>query len=250
MRKLLIIGVGAGDPDYLTVQAIKAMNRVDVFFIPDKGAEKAELAEARRALCERFIAGKAYRMVGVPMPERDAGVADYREKVEDWHAKIAEAYKTLLQTDLREGECGGVLVWGDPSLYDSTLRIVESLRARGFALDYEVIPGITAPQALAAKHRVALNAIGGPIQITTGRRLAEGFPADQDSVVVMLDGEQAFGKIAPDGLEIFWGAYLGTANEILVSGKLGEVKGEIERLRRAAREKNGWVMDTYLLRRT
>ncbi len=248
MRKLLIIGIGAGDPDYVTVQAIKAMNRVDVFFIPEKGEEKADLAEARRALCERHIT-KDYRTIAVPMPTRDAAVADYRERVEEWHAKIAASYERLLEAELREGECGGILVWGDPSLYDSTLRIVERIRANGFALDYEVIPGITAPQALAAKHRIALNGIGGPVLITTGRKLAEGFPEGQDNVVVMLDGEQAFAKIAPEGLEIFWGANLGGDAEMLVSGKLAEVSEEIEEKRRAARERNGWVMDTYLLRR-
>lgn len=40
MKQLLIIGIGAGDPEYLTVQAINAMNRADVFFLMDKGASK------------------------------------------------------------------------------------------------------------------------------------------------------------------------------------------------------------------
>ncbi|MEA2926682.1 MAG: precorrin-6A synthase, partial [Alphaproteobacteria bacterium] len=35
MRKILIIGIGAGDPEYVTVQAVNALNRVDAFFIPD-----------------------------------------------------------------------------------------------------------------------------------------------------------------------------------------------------------------------
>ena len=38
MKKILIIGIGAGDPDYMTVQAINALNRADVFFVMDKGA--------------------------------------------------------------------------------------------------------------------------------------------------------------------------------------------------------------------
>ena len=41
MRTILVIGIGAGNPDYLTLQAIKAMNRAEVFFMPDKGEEKA-----------------------------------------------------------------------------------------------------------------------------------------------------------------------------------------------------------------
>ena len=43
MRKMLIIGIGAGDPDYITVQAINALNQVDVFFVIDKGEEKDDL---------------------------------------------------------------------------------------------------------------------------------------------------------------------------------------------------------------
>ena len=43
MRRLLIIGIGAGDPEQVTVQAIKALNRADVFFVIDKGAVKQDL---------------------------------------------------------------------------------------------------------------------------------------------------------------------------------------------------------------
>ncbi len=64
-----------------------------------------------------------------------------------------------------------------------------------FHLKYEVIPGISSVQALAAKHRIALNRIGESIHITTGRKLAEGFPNNADSVVVLLDGEQSFKMI-------------------------------------------------------
>jgi precorrin-6A synthase len=65
----------------------------------------------------------------------------------------------------------------------------------------------------------------------------------------MLDGEQAFAKIDPAGLEIWWGAYLGASQQILASGPLGEISDEIVRRREAARAENGWIMDTYLLRR-
>jgi precorrin-6A synthase len=248
MRKILIIGIGAGDPDYMTVQAIKALNRVDVVFIPDKGEEKAGLRQLRTEICERFIEQPGYRTVDLAVPQRAAAGSDYRGSVDDWHAKLAEAYEALFAAELAEGECGGLLVWGDPSLYDSTIRIIERIRARGFALDYEVIPGISSVQALAAKHRVTLNRIGEPVLVTTGRRLVEGAPNGLDSVV-MLDGDQAFAKIPPDDLDIFWGAYLGTSDEILMAGKLAEVRDEIARARAQARAEKGWIMDTYLLRK-
>ncbi|MGO4676365.1 precorrin-6A synthase (deacetylating) [Bosea sp. 2YAB26] len=249
MRKILIIGIGAGNPDYVTVQAINALNQADVFFIPDKGTEKAALGRLRKDICERFIERSDYRLVPVPIPERAPAGTNYRGSVDEWHARIAHDYEGLFTEELGDGECGAFLVWGDPTLYDSTLRIVEHIRARGFALEYDVIPGISSVQALAARHRVALNRIGEPVLITTGRKLAEGFPNNLDSVVVMLDGDQAFKSVAGEDLDIYWGAYLGTKDEILIAGKLSEVMGDIERIRREAREEMGWIMDTYLLRR-
>lgn len=246
--KLLIIGIGVGNPEHLTVQAIKALNRADVFFIPDKGTEKAALRHLRTEICERFIEGGAYRFVQVPMPERERNPADYRSTVAAWHTEIATAYERLLTSELTDGACGALLVWGDPSLYDSTIRIIEQIRANGVAIDYDVIPGISSVQALAAQHRIPLNRIGEPVLITTGRRLADGFPDDVGSVVVMLDGDRSFRRVDQD-LEIYWGAYLGTADEMLISGRLADVRDEIETRREQARQKNGWIMDSYLLRR-
>jgi precorrin-6A synthase len=251
MRKVLIIGIGAGNPDYVTIQAINALNQVDVFFIPDKGTEKEDLARLRLEICERYIKDRDYRLAGFKMPERAKDPSDYKANVQDWHSRIEQNYETLLLEELGEGECGAFLVWGDPTLYDSTLRIIEKIRSKGgLALEYEVIPGISSVQALAAKHRIALNRIGESIHITTGRKLAEGFPNNADSVVVMLDGEQSFKKIESKDIDIYWGAYIGAADEILVSGRLSEVMNDIEAIRAKARREKGWIMDTYLLRKS
>ncbi len=110
-----------------------------------------------------------------------------------------------------------------------------------------MVPGITSVQALTAAHRILLNRIGADVAITTGRNLADGvLPAD--STVVMLDGDPAFDHLDPE-LTIYWGAYLGSPDEILLAGRLGTVGPEIRRLRAEARARHGWIMDTYLLRK-
>ncbi|WKW50037.1 precorrin-6A synthase (deacetylating) [Rhodomicrobium lacus] len=249
MRKILVIGIGAGNPDYLTVQAIEALNRADVFFIPDKGTEKAALRLFREEVCARFIREPRFREVVVPIPRR-AETQDYRANVADWHAAIEASYERLFAEALGPDETGAFLVWGDPAVYDSTLRLLDSLLAKGVAFEHEVIPGIGAIQALAAQHKIPLNRIAEPVLITTGRRLDEDFPRHPGSVVVMLDGTVSFTRVPePETVDIYWGAYLGTKDEILVAGRLSEVRGEIERLRAEARERHGWIMDTYLMRR-
>jgi precorrin-6A synthase len=250
MRTVLVIGIGAGDPDHLTVQAIKAMNRVDVFFVVDKGDGARELTRLRHEICERFVERPGYRIVAVPDPPRDRAAASYRPAVEDWRRRRAELWARTLRQELGTDGCGAFLVWGDPSLYDSTLDVLQRILADGsLEFDHQVVPGISSVQALAASHRVALNRVGGPVHITTGRRLADTFPDHSDNVVVMLDAACSFEGLADQDLYIYWGAYVGTDDELLVSGKLADVAAEIRATREAARARKGWIMDTYLLRR-
>ena len=247
---MLVIGIGAGDPDHLTLQAVRALARVDVVFLLDKGEDARELNRLRVDICERHLdPARSPRVVEVADPARDRSAADYPPAVQAWRAARLEQYEALVG-GLAEHQTGAFLVWGDPSLYDGTILLLDEITERGrIAFDIEVIPGISSVAALAARHRVPLNHVGESIQITTGRRLrASGMPEGVDNVVVMLDGAQAFLAL-DDDVDIWWGAYLGTDDEILVAGRLRDCAEEIARVRAEARERNGWMFDTYLLRR-
>lgn len=249
MRTILVIGIGAGNPDYLTIQAVNAMNRAEVFFMPDKGEEKAGLNTIRLDMLERFVIEPRYRLVDFAIPaRRRAETPDYRDSVDEWRGKLEAAYERMF-AELPEDGIGAFLVWGDPTLYDGTLRILRDMQAAGWEIAIKVIPGISAPQALAAQHQVTLNRVGEAITITTGRRVGEGEADELTSAVVMLDNHQVFRRFAGDEAEIFWGAYLGTAEEILVAGKVSEVMDEIDAKRREAQARNGWIMDTYMIRK-
>lgn len=247
-----MIGIGAGDPEQLTLQAVGALRGTDVFFVLDKGEAKADLVRLRRDMLEAHVPAGTYRVVEARDPERDrsAGGAAYSPAVGDWRSARAGIYERLIAEELGEDETGAFLVWGDPALYDSTLGILEEILERGaVAFEYDVVPGISSVSSLVARHRTGLNRVARPVQITTGRRLAEGFPEDADDVVVMLDAHQTFRRYADQDIDIYWGAYLGTPDEILDSGPIAEAAPRIERLRAEARERKGWIMDTYLLRR-
>lgn len=249
MRTILVIGIGAGNPDYLTVQAINAMNRAEVFFMPDKGLEKSGLNTIRLGMLDRFVTEKRYRLVDFVIPSRrQAETAGYRDAVQEWRDKLEAAYRAMFD-ELGEDGIGAFLVWGDPTIYDGTLRILKDMQAAGWEIAIEVIPGISAPQALAAQHQVTLNRVGEAITITTGRRVGEGEADKLSSAVVMLDNHQVFQRFSGDGTEIFWGAYLGTADEILVAGPVAEVQAEIDARRSEAQARHGWIMDTYMIRK-
>ena len=248
MKTILIIGIGAGDPAHVTMQAVAALNRVDVFFVLEKGAAKESLVALRREICRRYIEDHAYRIVEAPSPPRERAPADYLACVDDLNRDKQAVFEEMIAKELADGQCGGILAWGDPALYDSTIRNVEAIAEKG-GLSFEVIPGISSVQTLTARHRITLNRIGKSVEITTGRRLKEGWPEHADTVVVMLDGEETYNRFTGKDIEIYWGAYLGTPDEILIAGPLDQVVGEINRRRSAARQAHGWIMDTYLMRK-
>ncbi len=249
MRKVYVIGIGAGDPEQLTLQAVRVLGGLDVILVLDKGEAKRELTDLRHEICARHIS-RPYRVLTTPDPERDRSAADYTGAVVDWYDARAELIGALLRDEVSAGESVGILVWGDPALYDSTLRVLDRVRQRGTVeFGYEVIPGITSLQTLAARHRVTFTGVGAPVHVTTGRRLAAGMPAELDDLLVMLDGSEAFAALDDDDLDIYWGAYLGMPGELLVAGDLQERKAEIAALRADARARHGWIMDSYLLHR-
>jgi len=250
MKKILIIGIGAGNPDHVTIQAVNALNTVDVFFILEKNSAMEKLIALRKEICRRFIKGTDYRFVQAKSPERIREAADHVSGIEDLNRDKEALFEQLIAEEMQDGECGAFLVWGDPTLYDSTIRIVETIAKRGtHDLEYEVIPGISSIQALAARHKVTLNQIGAGFEITTGRKIAAGFPDGADSVIVMLDENDAYQHFIDQDIDIYWGAYVGTPDEILISGKLKDVAGEIARTRAEARLAHGWMMDSYLMRK-
>jgi precorrin-6A synthase len=251
VRTISVVGIGAGDPEHITVQAINTLNTVDVVFMVDKGDQQPEATDLRREICERYITRPGYRVVTAAETPRDRQAADYRAAVADWRRHRADNYQRLITEELGPDQHGAFLAWGDPAIYDSTLHVLDEVLARGtVSFDVQVIPGISSIQALAARHKISLTRTGRPLHITTGRLLAQGFPDNADDVVVMLDAGCAFRDIDTGGARIYWGAYVGSPDEILAEGDAKEAGPEIAAQREAARREHGWIMDSYLLRRT
>ncbi|MDE4174914.1 precorrin-6A synthase (deacetylating) [Phaeobacter sp. PT47_59] len=249
MIDLTLVGIGTGNPKHLTIEAIEALNGLDLILIPNKGAGKDDLAALRHAICDQMIRQPGPRLAEFDLPRRDAQNPDYRQGVEDWHDAIARVWEESIRSQLPRGGKAGFLVWGDPSLYDSTMRIAGRLQART-QVALRIIPGITSIQALTAAHGIPLNQIGAPVSITTGRQLrATGWPDSADTLVIMLDGDCSFQSIDPKGVHIWWSAYVGMENEISMSGELEEIAGQIIETRAKARAAHGWIMDIYILRR-
>jgi precorrin-6A synthase len=249
MIDLSLVGIGSGNPEHLTLQAIRVLENADVILLPRKGHEKRELADLRRMIAADILKTSP-KIVEFDYPVRDAKTPKYLDGVNTWHDALATIWGDLIREHVVDGGKVALMVWGDPSLYDSTLRIADRLLAQGFDIAVNVVPGITSLQMLTAAHAIPLNSLGAPVQITTGRRLRDhGWPDGVDTIAVMLDGECSFQSLEDAGYHIWWGAYVGMPDQILLEGPLAEISEKIVQTRASARERHGWIMDIYLIRR-
>lgn len=243
MTELWLIGIGTGNPAHVTLEAHRALREAALILVPRKGPDKADLADLRHAILKDC--GSTAPVAEFDMPVRDESLP-YLERVRRWHDAIAALWARSI-AEARPNGPVALLVWGDPGLYDSTLRIAERLDPRP---RLRVVPGISALQALTAAHAIPFNTVNGAVTVTTGRRLRDfGWPEGADTVVVMLDGECSFQRLDPAGLDIWWGAFLGMPEQVLEAGPLAEAAPRILAARAEARARHGWIMDIYLLRR-
>ena len=248
MLQLFLVGIGTGNPAHLTREAEQAIRGADLILLPHKEDNKAELAQVRLSLLQELTVSEKH-IAHFDMPLRRQQGDDYDLQVDEWHDAIARRWQGCLQAHLPSGNGRvALLVWGDPALYDSTLRIASRLGLNKEQV--HVVPGITSMQVLCSAHGIALNEIGAPFQVTTGRQLREnGWPQGVDTLVVMLDGQCSYEQVTEPGAVIHWGAYLGMPQQILMQGPLAEVQTAISATRKQARQEHGWIMDIYLLRR-
>jgi precorrin-6A synthase len=252
-RRVDLIGLGTGAPGDLSRAAVEAIRGADVFFLLEKRGRGTEsLGALRRRILESVRPDGGYRLVEAESPERTVGPATrdgYADGIARWRDARSTALVSMIDSHLAPGETGAFLVLGDPCLYDGTIGTMQALAAADPGLDFTVIPGVSSVQALAAAHRIVLNRVGESVTITTARLLDKMPPETVTNHVVMLDGRAAFLRLRDEPLEIYWGAYLGAPEQILMAGRLPDIADAIADAIEQARARHGWIMDTYLLRR-
>ena len=249
--KVRILGVGMG-PQHVTPEVAEAIRTADYVVAAEKADDDRLLALRREILRAHPGPDGPVEIVTVRDPQRARSAAlpteGYRSAATDWHDARAAEYAALLQ---HRGGTAALLTWGDPSLYDSTIRIVEKVRDLGVDLEYDVLPGISAPQLLAARHRIVLHEVGRPVHVTTGRRLQEAVAAGLDNIVAMLNPPpDRLDFTGLDDWTMWWGANLGATGERVVTGRVGDGLPAIADARAAAEARDGWVMDVFLVRKT
>jgi len=132
------VGVGPGDPELITLKAVRLIAEADVVFCVRGTGGRAGRAQRAAAA---HLDGK--RVVEVDVEMRG-----------DRDAALEAAARTVI-AELRGGR-GVYLTEGDPSLYSTFRLLAEALERTGAAIEVQVVPGISAVTAAAAAAAVPL----------------------------------------------------------------------------------------------
>ncbi len=137
--KLYGVGVGPGDPELLTLKAVRILKEADVIAVPDKGSgERTALG-----IVQAYVAGKEQLICVTPMV-RDQAVLDAA------HDRIAGDICALLE----KGKNVAFITLGDPTVYATYMYIHRRVLARGY--EAVLVPGVPSFCAVAARLNTSL----------------------------------------------------------------------------------------------
>ncbi|MCR5210894.1 MAG: precorrin-2 C(20)-methyltransferase [Lachnospiraceae bacterium] len=149
---LYAVGVGPGDPELLTLKAVRVMREADVIACPAKGESFGVAYDIAFQACPE-IEDKEKLALDFPMMEGDISEA---------HRKAAESIVDLLSA----GKRVVFLTLGDPGFYSTFSYISDAVCENGF--DIEVVSGITSFCAVSAALKVPISLGDEAVLITAG----------------------------------------------------------------------------------
>jgi precorrin-2/cobalt-factor-2 C20-methyltransferase len=195
--RLIGVGVGPGDPEHVTLKAVRVLREADRVFVPD-GGRAAEIVAA----------------YAEPHPLTFA-MTDVASRTEHWE-RAAREIATVTGT-------AAFATIGDPNLYSTFTSIANAVRALVPDVEIETVPGITALQDLAARSGTVL-AEGDErlalVPYTAGDESLRQALAAFDTVIVYKGGRRlpaVLRAVDDHGRRAVYGEELGRPGQTLVA---------------------------------
>jgi uroporphyrin-III C-methyltransferase/precorrin-2 dehydrogenase/sirohydrochlorin ferrochelatase len=154
--RVTLVGAGPGDPELLTLKAVRALQAADVILFDD--LVSTEVLELARREAKRMLVGK-----------RGGRTSCRQEDINDMMVKLAKAGKRVVR-----------LKSGDPMIFGRAAEEIACLDRQGIPVD--IIPGITAASAMASTLGISLThrEHAQSVRFITGHSRHGGLPADMD----------------------------------------------------------------------
>lgn len=151
-----LVGAGPGDPELLTLRAVRALQSADVILIDD--LVSAGVLDFARREAKKMLVGKT-----------GGGPACKQDEINGLMVSLAKKGKRVVR-----------LKGGDPMIFGRAGEEIEACRAAGISV--EVVPGVTAAQGAASRLQISLThrKLARRLQYVTGHAANGKLPDDID----------------------------------------------------------------------
>jgi precorrin-2/cobalt-factor-2 C20-methyltransferase len=141
--KLSCVGCGPGDPELLTIKAIRLIKNAEVVFAPTSKEGKPSIA---LSIVQKYVnsSTKTINLI-FPMLKDKEALKDY------WKGNTEK-----IANEVRAGRKVIYVTVGDPSIYSTWIYVYRELRRNHKDIEIDIIPGITSIFAFAAEAKIAL----------------------------------------------------------------------------------------------
>lgn len=156
--KLYVVGVGPGDPELLTIKAVRILGEVRCIMVPKGREEGVSLA---RSIAGKLVSLDDKEVVEAYFPMRKSACAGQRPERDPGRDGIVEA----ILARLKAGIDVAFLTIGDPAIYSTFFYLYDRLLELDPGLDMEMVPGISSINAAASRATLSLGLADGTIAI-------------------------------------------------------------------------------------
>ncbi|MFC1435074.1 precorrin-2 C(20)-methyltransferase [Streptacidiphilus sp. N1-3] len=204
------VGMGPGDPELVTVKAVRVLREAAVIVVPV--LDSGETGRAEATVLRHTEPGAKVERVVFALNERE----DRARREAAWDAAGARVAELL-----REHGSVAFATIGDPNVYSTFTYLAQTLRPLLPELVVETVPGITAMQDLAARSGTVLAEGTEPltlVPVTAGSEVLRDALAGPGTVVAYKFGRlaaqvtAALRETGRDGTAV-WGSALGLPDE-------------------------------------
>jgi precorrin-2/cobalt-factor-2 C20-methyltransferase len=140
--RLIGVGVGPGDPELLTLKALRVLREADEVFVPV--GDTGEMGRAERVVRPHLDLGRVRRL-------RFALSDDARARAQNWERAAEEVSEPLWR-----GKTCAFATIGDPNVYSTFTYLARTVKEYIPGVEILTVPGITAMQDLASRSGTVL----------------------------------------------------------------------------------------------
>jgi len=222
MAQLIGIGVGPGDPDLLTVKAVKAIQDADVIMCPASAEDRPSIAlSVISSLIDKSKNQEIVKLIFPMTKDKDVLEAHWKTNAKIMAEKVLSGNNVVY------------LTVGDPYLYSTWIYMHRDISANYPDIKISVIPGIVSMFTFASKVGISIAEGAEKVAIIPSCYDLSSVKeiAKHSEVLVFLKDGRYFDKVIellkesgfPENSIFAIGQDLGTDHEIIRKMTLGEV---------------------------